>query len=646
MEERPTFVESLRLAVTVSADGISANVDGGNVKQLDLELRLYGFRGTVRIWVLAESGRDALYPLVSGADLLRIQLTASKALYKVNPNPAPLSLDGIVTLRRLREIPSADLDGNPVLYREYELDFEDAAQALWSQHRPSTIYAKTTLKEVLKEHTPKDVATQLRWSGLTKTRGIVCLGLGDDAASFYDFLFWIADREHGHIWYDYAAQRLVIDNAKPSIGSASALALGAIQGTLPVQLCFAPRHREAISILNSRSGATQKVEVTQPDAVTGVRRDYLMHTPINALVKERQSIEERRAAAGRYDVCVDCAMYPEMYLAPGVLIELAGEFSSQLHVSGQALRVLSMTLQADATNPLPELDIENGTTEYTCSLALQLEPDDDGRWRGPSYTAPRYPFEVEGTVLSAVGNAGDRSYTVYDDPDFYAAYKVNFPVWNATVTIPVWPDFVPGHLYFPVPKDSRVFMSLQFDSARISRFLEWGKDVAVPNASQGNQLLFGRNDQSETSIKHWYVDNLPQLVIGRVNASDRGTVTVEEGALTLELTEEGSGSGFETTVSVQPQAQLAKAKAEQDSELAIEDMQQSAQASTEQLGTTAQQAAASLKNQVRQVKTEVETEADRLATTIRSVSDDFDATLGEIEQTVSEARREVEDLLK
>lgn len=536
-----TFLEHLNVSVTLTANATSATVDGGNVKQLNLDLELYGFTGTVRAWVFANDGEDAFYPLVSGTELLSLRLTLGKALYQVSPAPNPLTLEGIVTLRRLREIPSADLRGRPVLYREYELEFQDSAQALWSHHRPTAVYANTTLRDVVRENTPKELTTQLKWSGLDEARNVVCLGLGDDQASFHDLLFWIADREGAHVWYDYTAQRLVIDDAKPSIGSPTNLALGALSGAPPIQVCFAPRRLEAVCVLNSREGTTQRLEVEQPDAVADIRRDYLIHTPLNAPAKARQAVEARRAAAGRYDVQVACGAYPETYLAPGVVLKLADEFSDRLAVSGQPLRLLSMSLAVDATNQLPEFDLASSTTEYSCSVALRLEPDDDVRWRGPTYSAPRYPFEVEGRVLSAAGNTGDRSYTIYEHSDFYGSYKVYFPLWDATVTIPVWPDFVPGHLYFPVPKDSRVFMSMQFDSARIARFLEWGKDAAVPNASQGNHLLLGQNDQSQTSIKHWYVDNVPQLILSRVHAADRGTLTVDEGTLTLELTEEDGG---------------------------------------------------------------------------------------------------------
>ena len=641
----PTFLEILNAKVTLTANGQSGSVDGGNIKELSLDLSLHGFCGRVRIWIIAEDDEDFLYPLVLGADVLAIELKLAKSLYSIAPAPDPLVLSGLVTLRRLRELPSPDLKGNPVLYREYELDFQDAAQAMWTEHRPCAVYAKTSLEKVIKQNTPSAVSAKLEWSALKRTRGILCLGLGVESASFYDFLFWLADREFGHICYDYGAQQLVIGGAKPSSG-AVAFVPGTLEDPLPIQVCLAPRPRHAVKILNSRAGATTELEVEQPDAAPGVRRDYLVHTALNAEAKARQAIERERVLPGRFDVKVDCPAYPEMYLAPGVCTKLAGEFGDKLLLSGESLRVIALRLRANATNQIPEFDIESDSTEYEATFSLELEPVDDPRWRGPAYREPRYPLEVEAKVLSAIGNEGDRSYTVYDDDDSYGAYRVKFELWNCTVTIPVRPDFIPGQLYFPVPKDSRVFMLLGFESARIARFLEWGKDVTVPNTSQGNQLLLGKNDKSETSIKHWYVDSAPQLIIGRVNASDMGTITLEEGTLTLELTEDGGGAGFGATVSVEPQAQMAKAQADQESELAIADLQDGAQAASEELGASAEQAAASLLGQVEQAKSDVESKADALKAALQGVSGDIDEQLDKLGEVADETLEKLDELLK
>lgn len=639
------FAESLNVSVTLTANGRSASVDGGNVKELSLDLLLHGFSGRVRTWVVAADGEDLLYPLILGSEMLAIELRIAKSLYEIAPEPDPLVLSALVTVRRLREIPSPNLSGNPVLYREYELDFLDAPQALWTEHRPCAVYARTSLEKVIKENTPSAVSTKLEWSALKRVRGILCLGLGVETASFYDFLFWLADRESGHICYDYGAQQLLVGSAKP-ISTAETFVPGAIENPLCIQVSLAPRSRHAVNVLNSRAGATNKLEVEQPDAADGVRRDYLVHTPLNAEAKARQATERERVLPGRFDVEVDCAGYPEMYLAPGVCTKLASDCGDKLLISGESLRVIALRLRANATNQTPEFDVESDSTEYQTSFTLELEPINDPRWRGPMYREPRYPFEVEARVLSSIGNEGDRSYTVYDDNDYYGAYKVRFELWNSTVTIPVRPDFVPGHLYFPVPKDSRVFMSLDFESARISRFLEWSKDVTVPNTSQGNHLLLGRNEKSETSIKHWYVDSAPQLIIGRVNASDMGTITLEEGTLTLELTEDGGGAGFATTVSVEPEAQMAKAKAAQDSELAIADLQDGAQTASEELGDAAEKAASSLLGQAEQARSNVETNANELEDALRGVSGDIDEQIDRLQESADETRKRIDELLR
>jgi hypothetical protein len=641
-----SFKESLNVTVALTADGRTANTDGGNVKELRLSLQLFGFEGMIRIWVVAQGGADAFFDLACSPTLLEIELGVAKALYKASPTPAPLKLKGIVIARKLREISSADVNGAPVLYREYSFEFCDAARALWSQHRPCAVYAKTSLKKLLVEHTPAKLDLLPVWPELQKVRPLICLGLGMDLASFYDFVFWFADTEAGHLWYDYTKQALVFDAEKPSLGASRELAFGAITSTQSLQVTFAPPPRAAVQLLNSRDGATSPLSVEQPNAATGVRQDFLVHTPLNAESEARQATLKRRFATGCFDVHVECDAYPEMYLAPGCLLSLANELSQSLFVSGKTLRMLGLTLDARATDQTPEYDIENSTTEYDVELALDLEAKEDPRFRGSAYRTPRYPLRVEGKVLSAIGDTDERAYTVYAESDGSSTYKLQLALWNASVSIPVTPDFMPGHLYFPVYKDSRVFALLEFDSARIERFLDWGKDVTLPSASQGNQLLLGRSATSETSIKHWYVDNSPQLVIGRVNAGDFGTLTVKEGTLTLELTEEGSSSGFGATVSVEPQAQMAKVEASQKSDLAVADLEDTTQAASAELGGSARQATSNIQAQAEDLSASVNAKSRAVEQALADVGTSIDAQAEAARGALTAARQELEGLLK
>lgn len=639
------FRESLHVGITLTADGATAHADGGNVKALRLSARLHGFEGLIRIWVDVAAGDDFFAP-VCGTALLQVEIEVGKALYKVRPAPAPLRVSGIVTARQLREVTSSDIAGNPILYREYTFELCDAARALWAWHHPCVVYAKASLAKVLGEHTPREVSLRTPWPALQKVRPLVCLGLGSDAASFYDFVFWVAHAEGGHVWYDYAKQGLVIDSAKPSVGASQDFAFGAIESSTRFQVTFAPPPRAAVKVLNSRDGAPAEIAVDQPNASVGVRHDFLLHTALNAEAEARAAALKGRFATGRFDVHIDCDAYPEMYLAPGTLVTLASEFGSTFFVSGQTLRVLTFELDVLATNQTPEYDIENTTTEYDVRCAVDLEARDDVRWRGFDYRAPRYPLRVEGKVLSAIGNTGDRAYSVYAEDDASDTYKVQLALWNATISLPVTPDFMPGHLYFPVYKDSRVFVSIEFDSARIERFLDWGKDVPVPSASQGNHLLLGKNDTSETSIKHWYVDNSPQLIIGRVNAGDKATVTVKEGTLIMELTEETSSMGFGSSVSVEPQAQMAKADASQKADLAVADLQGSAQAATTQLSGSVDDATSTIRQEAQQLSSELKAKSRTIDEALADVGVAIDEQAQAAQSLISDTRARLEELLK
>jgi len=643
MAER--FLETLHVGITLSAGGQTAHADGGNVKALDLSAKLHGFSGRIRIWIDVAAGDDFFAPVCSPA-LLQLSIEIGKSLYKVSPAPDQLVVQAVVTARQMREITSDDVTRNPILYREYTFDFCDAAAALWSQHHPCVVYAKATLAKVLAENTPEALGLRATWPALSKVRPMLCLGLGVEPASFYDFVFWIAHAEGGHVWYDYQKQDLVIDSAKPSVGARQDLAFGSIASSSRFQVTFAPPPRAAVKVLNSRDGATAELSVEQPNAATGVRHDFMIHSALNADAEALSGALKGRFATGRFDVHVDCDAYPEMYLAPGSLLALASEFGSQFFVSDQSLRVIGLDIAAVATNQTPEYDIENTTTEYEVSFSMDLEAADDVRWRGHDYRIPRYPLRVEGKVLSALGNTGERPYSIYAEADASNTYKIQLALWNSTITIPVTPDFMPGHLYFPVYKDSRVFVSLELDSARIERFLDWGKDVPVPAASQGNHLLLGKSDTSETSIKHWYVDNSPQLVIGRVNAGDLATVTVKEGTLTLELTEESGSSGFGATVSVEPQAQMAKADASQKSDLAVADLQGSATTATTQLSGSVDEAASSLRQQSQQLSSQIKTKARTIDEALADVGAGIDAEAAAAEALISDARAQIEQLLK
>ena len=56
--------------------------------------------------------------------------------------------------------------------------------------------------------------------------------------------------------------------------------------------------------------------------------------------------------------------------------------------------------------------------------------------------------------------------------------------------------------------------------------------------TQGNHILLGKDDQSQTSVRHVYVDEKPVLNIKRTSDIDTQQIKIEEGRLILETKEE------------------------------------------------------------------------------------------------------------
>jgi hypothetical protein len=159
-------------------------------------------------------------------------------------------------------------------------------------------------------------------------------------------------------------------------------------------------------------------------------------------------------------------------------------------------------------------------------------------------------------------------------------------------------------------------------------------------------LLLGKNETSETSIKHWYVDNSPELVIGRVHSGDMGTLTVKEGTLTLELTDENGVSGFAATTSVEPQAQLAKAEIQQKSDLAVADLEAATSGAETELTASVGQATATLRGQAEQLASQIDRKSRTLDQALTDVGTSIDARAEEAEGVSSEARQRLDGLLE
>jgi hypothetical protein len=638
-----TFLESLVVDLKVAG----VQVPGANVKRLELHMLPYGFSGTVEFWLRGDPAADpsaSLHETIIGTDSLTIELAVSK-LHYLGEKTAPLQIAGLVGSRSFGEIVGTGVATHPILFRRYRLTFTDPACALWSQHRPSIVYGKTALEAVLAEHTPSSIALTKSWSVLRTKRPIVCLALGEDSASFYDWLAWFVDTSDGHFVYDYEGASYGLADEKPAARSPASWPAAA-SGELTVILPDPARH--SVNLLNSFGDATGTTAVESAYAINGVRRDYLLHTPLSTEVTSRKTLEKKRITLGKPEIHVQCRLFPEVHPAPNSAVELdREEFSARVFGYGRTFRTTEVHLEARAKDESPESDIDLDDTEYRVSLSYRFESADDVTRRLPPYRTPRYPMWVEGRVVSSLGEDGDRTHLIYEDEETSRDYyQVRLPVWNVEIRVPFLPQFHPGHLYFPAYRDSRVMLAIGFDAAQIHAFLDWGDAVRLPVASQGNQILFGKNGTSETGLKHWYVASKPELEILRKHQGDVGTMTVRDGTIVIETFDDESAATASTTESLASEAATSKAQMQTQAEAAMSDVQGAGDQAAQSLRGGAGAAASAVQSDAGGLKVQVQTKVDDTNTALGTLAADTETDKAKVRDAVTDARMRIRKIFE
>jgi hypothetical protein len=215
-------------------------------------------------------------------------------------------------------------------------------------------------------------------------------------------------------------------------------------------------------------------------------------------------------------------------------------WSDKIFAHGKVYRVRTIYLEASAVAPDITADHNMDHARYNIEMSSQLEPKNEEWVSLPPFKTPLFPLYVEGKVVSEQGTKEEETYQIYQDKKTSLdQYKVAIPLWNnQEVVVPFEPNFFTGHFYFPDFKDARVLVALDFHSGRIERFLDWRPGARLPMDTQGDHILLGKTDKSQTSLQHIYVDNKPVLHVKRTSDKDTEMIKMVEGSLILETKEE------------------------------------------------------------------------------------------------------------
>ena len=532
--------DQLRIVLTLAAGAATVTLVAGAVEELDLTIEPWAFEGRLLWRVLLDQDEDGVWDVFTSDATMTVSLSVASTVLDGTDAPddedAPLKVTGYVTARRLREQPSDETTGQPLVERRYELWFVDPAAYFWRQHRPIELRTESSFATTLAAHQAPGMTVAATGSALAITHPVLCIAT-DERTSFYDWSLWMLDRLGGALELDVSSNtyRFTGERSRPT-GTPTALD-GTEIGSL--RLLPAEPLRHASRVRNADAEAHATVDLASPIAAMGVWRESLVRSPLITEPDAQRQRETRRLRPGSTGIEVTFLRCPTRLVAPGSLVTFDDEVSHHRLGARSPWRVRTLRLAARPVDEGATAEMIDPVRAFGVTASMTLEAPLDPRPRLPAFTPPgSYPVRVEGRIVSEGGDDDRTWMTPIDAQDSRARYQVKIPLWNRQVPSLFLPGNVPGHLFFPAYKDERVLVGLHLHEARIERFLDWAPTARLPATTQGNHLLFGLQEHNATSVSHTFVDDLPVLTVRRTFGNDLQTVIFEEGRVFLEVRED------------------------------------------------------------------------------------------------------------
>jgi hypothetical protein len=538
--EPPTFLDSLSATLTLTFGSTAVTIAAGDIKRFDLRIFAFGFTGEVEFWIVCRAAsEDTLFDAYVGRDLGLAALSLVRTLSQQDGTPTAVTVTGVVTTKQVYERAVAGVVGAPVLTRRYLVRFADRASVLWKLHRPTQLYVDKSYEAIFTGNAIDGITVTHSWAASTATHAVLALGLGADenAASYYDFVFWLLGHSNAGVTYDVAASTYAIIDTKPTSSKSKTLDQAQVAS---LEAYFPSARRDTVRVANSYTEAsTRTKDGTNASSATGVRSDFLMRSKVEADLTDRSTTEGTRASQREHELLVWLNGFPESPVLPQDSAALGDGFSAALFCKANTYRVVEAHVTGAAEQGSAGDNMWAESNRYRCTYGLRLELAANPIFCAPATITPRWPFEVEGNVVSETGEAAELTYQVYQDTTTSIdQYKVKVPLFDSQVVVAAFePVTLPGHLYFPSYKDERVLVALGFDYASVVGFLDWRPGVRTPIDGQGNQLLMGKQATDQTSIAHVYEDAKPKLTILRNKDGDQQTLRMSDGDLFIEVKE-------------------------------------------------------------------------------------------------------------
>ncbi len=535
------FEDAIQIDLDIRTEKEKFSIPGGNIRDFKLNQLSYGFNGSIGFWIISDSVKDTLFSHFLKPDLIELTLTVDAVYNQSGEKTSPLTIKSIVTGKSVREETYQDVSDKPVLQRYYEMSFRDAPSLLWSQHYPTKIYVEKKMSDIIKEHTVSGITTDLDFKALEKKCPMLFLGLGheNNEASFYDFLMWYMKMNNGFCYYDYKKYKLCLSDKKQIKKEDYSIKPYETEN-LSLKLKFPETIRHNNRILNASTESSKTIDVKQDQAVTGLNRDMVIREDLASRVSSIQTLEKSKLKVRDHELEIDFGQFPSFPFWPGSFIDFGKEdWGSKSYMHKKKYRVYEVCITAEATKQKPGEHYNAPFNTYKTAISAKLEHDDNPVAFFPEFKNPKYPVYIEGRIISEAGKKDEKTFQITNDKKTSEeSYAVNVPLWKCKVMAPFTPDITTGHFFFPAFTNSRVLLAVYYDCAEIDKFLDWGDGTRLTMDSQGNHILFGKNDASNMSMKYEYAENKPKFTMKRISDKDTELIQMEDGNIILQTKEE------------------------------------------------------------------------------------------------------------
>jgi hypothetical protein len=640
------FDDRLQVTLTLNIGTSTFSAAAGAIQSIELEAWVYGFEASVTFRVSSESEADALFDQFLKPDVMKATLALANGGLGMEGEVAEVSTWlGYVTERSVRETTSADLSGTPIIERLYALRFADAARVFWREHRPLSVYAGKSYKDVFDANLVQGVSLEYDLSALEQAHDVLAVGLGAGArASFYDYWCSVISDSVGVIELDAATGTYRLGKDKATADTSLEINPECVD---TLEIVLPPPARHSTRVLNPFTEATTKSkDVANESAGQGVRRDVFAYTPIPKEMDQRAALESERLRPSQHGLTIRLRRLLQAISAPNSSIALGDSFGSRVHAAGKTYRVLRSTLKAGqpSTQGDTAFDLEAATKRFGIEMTLDCEAIANPKPFLPEFHAAKYPFFAEGKILSASGAESDRTWYAMAESDAVVRYRVYVPLWNVTVVAPFLPTGESGHFFFPAYKNQRVLLAFDAEGARIVTFLDWAAKLA--SETQGNQLVMGKREASSTVMKHVYADDSPIFTLVRTQSGDTQTVELSEGRFFLEVKAEESEEAATPSYDLTPQAEVAKESAGARARASISDLTGNYQASMATASSALSGASSELDEGVGSAATQLSAKADAIEAELSQQAAELDALSDGLDQKVAAAKARLDAALK